>query len=96
MRMMVVDSESETGTKPQSHRFLPPAVKDEYDKHLEYLKQTCGPQSKPQLYERLQTFWLPQKANYFLLNGTTKPRPSQLYNHRWFYWDPDHLVEGGL
>ncbi len=79
----------------KSHRPLPPAVKDKYEKHLQYLKQT--PQgSKPHLYELQHTFWLPHQANFFILNRTAKPRPSQLYNHRWFYWDPDHLVEGGL
>ncbi len=83
---------------PKRHktcRPLPPAVKDQYEKHLEYLKQTPHG-SKPHLYEVHQTFWLPHQANFFILNRPRKPRPSQLYNHRWFYWDPDHLVEGGL
>ena len=90
------NADSEPAQKHKTRQPLPSAVKDEYDKHLSYLKQTSGPRAKPRLYETLQTFWLPQKANFFLLNGSKKPRPSQLYNHRWFYWDPDHLVEGGL
>jgi hypothetical protein len=74
---------------------LPPVVKDQYEKHLKYLRQTPHG-SKPYLYEVHQTFWLPHQANFFILNRPNKPRPSQLYNYRWFYWDPDHLVEGGL
>jgi hypothetical protein len=90
--LITVDSASQQrAVKP-----LPPAVKDAYQKALEYLRQTSGPKSKPKLYEVLQTFWIPQKANFFLLHGKSKPCPEQLYNYRWFYWDPDHLVEGGL
>lgn len=85
-----VGSASQKPAKP-----LPPAVKNGYQNALEFLKQT-GPNSKPKLYETLQTFWIPRKANYFLLHGKSKPYPEQLYNYRWFYWDPDHLVEGGL
>ncbi len=81
--------------KTMKHKTLPPAVKDQYDKHLEYLKQTPHG-AKPRLYEINQTFWLPHHENFFILNRSGKPRPSQLYNYRWFYWDPDHLVEGGL
>lgn len=75
---------------------MPPAVKDQYDKHLEFLRQTSGSGSMPWLYGTLQTFWLPHHANFFIMNKATKPHPSQLYNYHWFYWDPDHLVEGGL
>ena len=82
-------------TGHKAHRSLPPAVKDQYEKHLKYLRQTPHG-SKPYLYEVLQTFWLPHQANFFILNRSNKPCPSQLYNYRWFYWDPDHLVEGGL
>jgi hypothetical protein len=60
------------------------------------LKQKSGSSTFPHLYERDQTFWLPQTSNYFILHRTTKPRPSQLYNPRFFYWDPDCLLEGGL
>jgi hypothetical protein len=85
----------ETTAKPRNQQSLPAAVKDEYDRHLEYLKQTPSG-FKPCLYENLHTFWLPYQANFFLLNRSNKPHPSQLYNHCWLYWDPDHLVEGGL
>jgi hypothetical protein len=85
-----VGSASQRPAKP-----LPPAVKNGYQNALEFLKKT-GPNSKPKLYETLQTFWIPCKAHYFLLHGKSKPYPEQLYNYHWFFWDPDHLVEGGL
>lgn len=84
-----------TAVRHKTQRTLPPAVKDEYERHLDYLKQTPH-SSKPHLYEINQTFWLPHKANFFILNRSSKPYPAQLYNHQWFYWDPDHLVEGGF
>ena len=84
-----------TAVGHKTQRTLPPAIKDEYERHLDYLKQTPHG-SKPCLYEINQTFWLPHQANFFILNRSSKPYPAQLYNHRWFYWDPDHLVEGGL
>ena len=87
---------ADSASRQRAVKPLPPAVKDAYQKALEFLKQTSGPKSKPKLYEVLQTFWIPRKANYFLLHGKSKPCPEQLYNYRWFYWDPDHLVEGGL
>jgi hypothetical protein len=90
------DGDGDSPPKRRANRPLPPAVKIAYEKNLEYLKQASGPQSKPRLYEVHQTFWIPRKSNYFLLHGAAKPRPETLYNHRWFYWDPDHLVEGGL
>jgi len=90
------NEEEDTGSKAaRRHNFLPPPVKDQYEKHLQYLRQTPHG-SKPRLYEINKTFWLPHQANFFHLNTSNKPCPSQLYNHHWFYWDPDHLVEGGL
>ena len=75
---------------------LPPSVHDAYERNIEFLKQTKGLQSRPHFYESRQTFWLPQKSNYFLIHGPSKPQPSRLYNPRFFYWDPDLLVTGGL
>jgi len=92
------DDDMEDGGESQSRprRPLPPAVHDAYEKHIEFLKQTKGTSPRPRLYESHQTFWLPQKSNYFIIHGAPKPRPAQLYNPRFFYWDPDILVEGGL
>jgi len=90
------EGDTTTSDSQRKRCSLPPAVQDAYDRHLQYLKQVSGPKSRPHLYEIHQTFWLPQKANFFMLNSSNKPRPSQLYGHRWFYWDPDYLVEGGL
>ena len=80
----------------RNHHSLPPAVQEAYEKHIQYLKQMSGNKPKPHLYAVHQTFWLPQKSNFFIINGSSKPWPLQLYGHRWFYWDPDYLVEGGL
>lgn len=72
---------------------LPPAIKSAYEKNLDFLRQVSGPQSKPWLYDMYQTFWIPRKANYFLLHGTAKLQPETLYNHCWFYWDPAILLK---
>ena len=90
------DVDADGSSTKRVPRPLPPSIKTAYEKHLAYLKRTSGSQSKPRLYEIDQTFWLPHKANYFILHGNAKPTPEMLYNHRWFYWDPDYLVDGGL
>ena len=43
---------------------LPPAVKDQYDKHLEYLRQTPHG-SKPRLYEVHHTFMVTSSGKLF-------------------------------
>jgi len=90
------ENHTATSGSQRTHHSLPPAVQEAYEKHKQYLKQVAGPKSIPHLYAIHQTFWVPQKSNYFILNGSKKPQPSQLYGHRWFYWDPDYLVEGGF
>lgn len=44
----------------------------------------------------LVLFGCHQKNNYFKLHGTAQPSVASLCNHRFFYWDPDYLVNGGL
>ena len=58
------DPSSDSASRPKVPWSLPPAVKDEYERHLEYLRQT-PPGSKPRLYETLQTFWLPHQLNFY-------------------------------
>lgn len=67
-----------------------------YTRHVEFLKQHQDANGEPRLYSHYRTFWLPQKCNYFLLRGKSKPRPSQIYNLRFFYWDPGVLSKDGL
>lgn len=47
------------------------------------------------LYARHQTFWIPQKSTWFSLHAST-PNPATLFNNRFFYWDPEQLVVGGI
>lgn len=91
-----VEDGGESASGYRARRPLSPAVHDAYEMHIESLKQTKGMSARPHLYGTHQTFWLPQKSNYFIIQGASKPRPTQLYNPRFFYWDPDLLVEGGL
>ncbi|KAF8174492.1 hypothetical protein K438DRAFT_1522445, partial [Mycena galopus ATCC 62051] len=52
-------------------------------------------------YREQSTFWVPQKANIFLLGGNfrdkkkalPKPTAEAMYNARLFYWDPGYFVD---
>lgn len=74
---------------------LPSIVYEAYQNHLDYLKRTKDIHSKPRIYVE-GTFWLPRKSNFFLLHGSSKPRPSQFYTPPFFLWDPEHLIQGSL
>ncbi|KAJ7090458.1 hypothetical protein C8R44DRAFT_750974 [Mycena epipterygia] len=70
---------------------LPPFVKTAYEKFV------TGAERHYQVH---QTFWVPQKANIFLLGGNLrskaaagKPTAEAMYNARLFYWDPRYFVE---
>ncbi|KAF7972322.1 hypothetical protein HWV62_18514 [Athelia sp. TMB] len=64
------------------HSILPPAVHETYTQHIELLKQHQDVSGVPRIYSHYGTFWLPQKSNYFLLHGKSKPRPTQMYWRR--------------
>ena len=80
----------------RTRQWLPPIVNEAYHNHLEYIKKTKGADCKPRLYAVDGTFWLSRQANFFIIHGSSKPRPSQLYAPRFFYWDPEHLIQGSL
>lgn len=47
----------------------------------------------PKLYTDLQTCWVPRPSPFFMLSETNpQPSPHQLYQHRYFYWDPQYLL----
>ena len=60
----------ESASECRARRPLSPAVHDAYEIHIEFLKQTKGMSPRPRLYGTHQTFWLPQKNNYFIIRGT--------------------------
>lgn len=43
-------------------------------------------------YEEHQTFWVPQKAKWFLMKKTKSLQPELLYDFQLFYWDPQLLT----
>lgn len=46
----------------------------------------------PVLYAKNQSFWFPKVAAFFILQRG-KPLPQDLYDVRWFLWDPFALVK---
>ncbi|KIM48835.1 hypothetical protein M413DRAFT_59520 [Hebeloma cylindrosporum] len=59
----------------------------------------CGPtfrdaKGRPPLYSIHHTFWFPQHSTFFFLDRDDPPPPQQLFNPRFFLWDPDALCTG--
>lgn len=86
--------------KQQDRRWVhPPWLQAQYRQHREWIKSTMDKNFKSTLYRPprhssnltflgLASFTLPHHDNFFLLSPPTPPKPEQLYNHRWFFWDP--------
>ncbi|KAG8937951.1 hypothetical protein FRC03_007736 [Tulasnella sp. 419] len=73
----------------------PKWVSDAFEKVKDkYLKNDLSGQ--PMLYTKYQTFWAPCASPFFILNKTETPTPSSLFHNRFFYWDPEILVQNGL
>ncbi|KIM37653.1 hypothetical protein M413DRAFT_49570, partial [Hebeloma cylindrosporum] len=49
----------------------------------------------PPLYANHKTFWFPQSSTFFFLKQTSTT-PQQLFNPRFFLWDPDALCPRGI
>lgn len=77
----------QTSKAPKPCYVLPTWLKDAYKEKLA---------EAPTLYSGENTFWFPQKATYFLLKQCPLS-PSNLYNPKFFLWDPERLcLPGGI
>lgn len=73
---------------------LPPWLSTAFKARLEEANNR-GHDDLPKLYSVQQTFWFPQKSSFFLLKKASIG-PQDLYNPRFFLWDPECLVHGGI
>lgn len=63
-------SDAQVADAPQNARKVPPEVIAAYEAHIPLLHKRAE-SGMPQLYEQYQTFWVPQKSNFFLLTGSS-------------------------
>ena len=82
---------SEPGAAPGVHRPLPTWFTDLVAEKLDFLRQKDS-QNCPRLYSEHGTFWLPRKCGWFNMLQSETVDAAQLYNPRFFYWDPLYLV----
>ena len=75
--------------RPRKRRLLPAWLLVPFKAKVEESKQR-DTNGLPPLYAHHQTFWFPQKLTFFLLQwpGISPP---DLYNPRFFLWDPEVL-----
>jgi hypothetical protein len=83
-----------TNTGSRERFALPPWLADAFKARLEEANNRGG-DGLPKLYSVQKTFWFPQQSSYFLLRGTSLS-PQDLYNPRFFLWDPECLLVGGI
>jgi hypothetical protein len=76
-------------------RPLPHWLKDGFDAKVnESARSHRGPDALPPLYRDHQTFWFPRPSTFFLLRNSVSPQ--DLYNPRFFLWDPAALCPDGI
>ena len=76
-------------------RPLPPWLKDGFNAKVnESARSHRGPDGLPPLYRDHQTFWFPCPSTFFLLRNSVSPQ--DLYNPRFFLWDPAALCPDGI
>jgi hypothetical protein len=88
------DAPDSTGPA-NKRRTLPYWLKNAFDiKVDESARNSRGPDGLPPLYRDHKTFWFPQPSTFFLLRNSVSPQ--DLYNPRFFLWDPAALCAGGI
>ncbi|KAG8991443.1 hypothetical protein FRB93_002784 [Tulasnella sp. JGI-2019a] len=63
------EADPQLGTSRNS-RTIPPQIVAAYEMHIPLLHKRTE-SGMPMLYEQYQTFWVPQKSNFFLLTGSS-------------------------
>ncbi|KAF9038824.1 hypothetical protein BDZ89DRAFT_1157094 [Hymenopellis radicata] len=84
------------GDEASSQACLPPSwVMKVFEKHLATIKGLAKGSS---IYDVWQSMWAPSPSTFFLMQNP-KNTPTDLYNPRFFYWDPllldDAICQGG-
>lgn len=86
------DDDVEGCSTSQPLRPLPPWLIDAFnDRTKEAGNRNAN--GIPRLYADSRTFWFQQKATYFILESASHVSPTQLYNPRFFLWDPQALYK---
>ena len=76
-------------------RPLPTWLKNAFNSKVnESARSRRGPDGVPPLYRDHKTFWFPQQSTFFLLRNSVTPQ--DLYNPRFFLWDPAALCLDGI
>jgi hypothetical protein len=88
------DDAGVTGANIQDRFALPHWLSVAFKARLEEANNRGG-DGLPKLYSVQKTFWFPQQSTYFLLKKHSVT-PQDLYNPRFFLWDPECLVVGGI
>jgi hypothetical protein len=89
------DGEEIAGSAARRHP-LPEWLQKAFD--IKVIESACairGPDGLPPLYRDHKTFWFPQQSTYFLLRSQSIS-PQDLYNPRFFLWDPAALCLNGI
>jgi len=73
---------------------LPSWLMTKFREHVEASNKRDGNRLPP-LYAKHQTFWFPSKSPFFSLLQK-QVTPQCLFNPRFFLWDPEPLVFGGI
>ncbi|EKM74532.1 hypothetical protein AGABI1DRAFT_95562 [Agaricus bisporus var. burnettii JB137-S8] len=81
------DGGSREGRK---RRPLPGWLLDAFNERVEESKQRDA-QGLPPLYLIHRSFWFPQKSSFFILDEKKHLSPSNLFNPKFFLWDPQAL-----
>ena len=81
--------------KARERRLPPPWLKLAFDQKVnESARSHRGPDGLPPLYRDHRTFWFPRPSTFFLLRSSVSPQ--DLYNPRFFLWDPAALCAEGI
>jgi len=79
----------------ETSQFIPTLVMDAFRSHIDYLKKLTtghGKSAKYQVYDTLQSFWLPKSDPFFALHQLHL-FPEKLLVPHFFFWDPLILVD---
>ncbi|EKM74042.1 hypothetical protein AGABI1DRAFT_16655, partial [Agaricus bisporus var. burnettii JB137-S8] len=86
------DDDVEGQSTSQPLRPLPPWLMNAFNERVKEASNRNA-DGVPRLYSDRQTFWFQEKATYFILENTSHVLPMQLYNPRFFLWDPQALYK---
>ena len=84
--------ESEEIPKAKHARVRPPKWLSDVLKEKLQIVEKRDKLNKYSFYDEHESFWLPQKSNWFKMMKAKILGPELLYEQRWFFWDPMQLT----